>query len=94
MDSRHSNEQLQRMQQAIIQVIDQQLQDNNPPETGATLDRLLSAGLSRSQAMDLIGRIVALEVAEVVRSGTPFDLQRYTDRLCNLPNLPELEASK
>jgi hypothetical protein len=87
-------EQLQRIQQAILQVVHQQLKDNTPPQTGETLDRLLCNGFTRSQAMDLIGRVVALEVAEVIQKGTPFDLERYTARLSKLPDLFDQDVSE
>ena len=40
---------------ALFEVIENQLQSNDPPETRETLDRLMSEGHTREEAMKLIG---------------------------------------
>jgi hypothetical protein len=43
------------LQQAILEVVENQLRANDPPETRQTLDRLLASGYSRKDAIKLIG---------------------------------------
>ena len=40
--------------EALVQVVENQIQDNDPPETRITLDRLMSLGESRENAMRYI----------------------------------------
>jgi len=43
-----------RLQKAILEVVENQIRENNPPETKKTLDRLLKAGYSKDDAMKSI----------------------------------------
>jgi hypothetical protein len=40
---------------AILEVVENQIRNSNPPETRQTLERLLAAGYSRKQAIEMIG---------------------------------------
>ncbi len=73
---------------AILEVIENQLRDNNPPETRATLERLLHAGHSRAEAMRLIACALANEMFSVLKSDAPYDNARYIASLERLPELP------
>jgi hypothetical protein len=44
-----------RLKVAILQVVDNQLRANDPPEIKQTLDRLISEGYSKKKAKELIG---------------------------------------
>lgn len=78
----------QKLQAAILAVVKNQLESNDPPETGETIKRLLAEGFTESQAMDLIGHVVAAEVFGVLAQGKPFDEIRFITALQNLPALP------
>ena len=75
----------QRLQQAVTEVIGNQLRDNNPPVTGETLTRLVTEGFSETEAMRLIGQVVVTEVISVLQQGKPYDEVRYTAALKALP---------
>ena len=45
----------QRAGEAILEAVENQLRDDNPPETALTLARLTTSGESRENAMRLIG---------------------------------------
>ncbi len=77
-----------RLQKAIFEVIINQIRENSPPETGATLLRLIKEGYSREKAMDLIGHVVAQEVIGVLDEGRAFDEKGYREKLNALPALP------
>jgi len=86
------NQQQQRLKAAIIEVVENQLEANDPPEIRETLDRLMSEGYSDQESKELIGNIVALEVFGVLKEGKPFDLDRYVAGLQRLPEIPTLSG--
>lgn len=72
------------LKKLILEVVDNQLRDGNPPETRQTLDRLVQAGYSRRQAKEMIGSVVAAEIWHVMHENQPFDNQRFVDGLNQL----------
>ncbi|MBE0503121.1 MAG: hypothetical protein IBX46_03235 [Desulfuromonadales bacterium] len=84
------NQQQQRLKAAIIEVVENQLEANDPPEIRETLDRLMSEGYSDQESKELIGNVVVVEVFEVLKEGKPFDLDRYVAALQRLPEIPPL----
>ena len=75
-------------QEAILEAVENQLKDNNPPITQKTYQRLKSEGLSSKEAKKLISYVLANEIAEVLDNKEPFNLERYTQNLNNLPDTP------
>jgi peroxiredoxin family protein len=75
-------------QAAILEIIDNQIRDNNPPETRQTLERLLSEGQPEEEAMKLIGCAVAVEIFEIMKHQESFNESRYIENLRKLPELP------
>lgn len=78
----------QRLKSAIIEVVDSQIELNDPPEIRQTLDRLIAEGFTEKEAKELIGNVVVMEVFEVLKAGQPFDIKRYAAALARLPELP------
>ncbi len=79
----------QILKEAILEVVDNQLAANDPPETKKTLERLISEGYSESEAKKLIGTVVVSEVFEVLQAQEVFDEKRYVAALNKLPEIPE-----
>jgi uncharacterized protein YoaH (UPF0181 family) len=77
-----------QLQQAILQVVANQLRDNEPPATRETLQRLLREGCSETEAMRLIAHVVAAEVFGVLKEGRLYDESRFCEALRALPALP------
>jgi len=77
-----------RLKKSIIEVVDNQLQSNDPPETRQTLDRLISEGYSKKEAKDLIGYVVVSEIFDVLKNQEPFNLTRFVNALNKLPKTP------
>jgi hypothetical protein len=73
---------------ALMDVLDNQLRDNDPPETRATLERLLALGSDREEARRLLACVIASEIFDVMKSNTPFDRERFVTRLHLLPAMP------
>ena len=50
------------LKSAILEVVDNQLRANDPPETRQTFDRLISEGYSEEEAKKLIGCVVSEQI--------------------------------
>ncbi len=74
--------------EGIIEAIETQIRDNSPPETRITLDRLMSLGESRNNAMRYIGAVMAQEMFELLQNKQQYNEDRYITNLKNLPELP------
>lgn len=72
---------------AILEVVDNQLAADDPPETRQTLERLMEEGHSRKQARKLIGHVVLAEVMEMLEQNRFFDHRRFSRALKRLPRL-------
>ncbi len=77
------------LKSTIIEVVDNQLAANKPPETRQTFDRLLSEGHSEEEAKRLIGCVVVAEIFNVLKKEERFNLERFVQALNNLPTIPE-----
>ena len=75
--------------EAIRQAVDNQLRDNDPPETRQTFERLIVEGHKEEAARELIAVVMAGEIFEIMKLGREFDLSGYVEALRRLPALPE-----
>ena len=73
------------LKSAILEVVENQLRENNPPETRQTFDRLVSEGHSEEEAKKLIGCVVTSEIFDVLKKQEPFNPQRFVKALNKLP---------
>ena len=78
-----------RLNQAVLEVVENQIRQLNPPATKETLDRLLREGHSQEEARRLIGCVVASEIFDILKTMQAYDEGRYVAALRNLPELPE-----
>ena len=78
----------QRLRKAILEVINNQIKDNDPPETKQALVRLQEEGLTEEDALKLIGYVVASEVFTVLKENRKFDKAKFSSALNALPKLP------
>ena len=76
---------------AILEVVDNQIRENNPPETKLTYERLLREGHTEEEAKRLIGSVVATEIFHVLRDRKEFDKERFVNALNMLPHMPREE---
>jgi Mg/Co/Ni transporter MgtE len=81
----------QKIKNAVIKVVDNQLTSNDPPETKQTFDRLIAEEFSTEEAKNLIGSVVVAEVFDVMTEERQFDMNRYIAALNRLPELPDTE---
>jgi hypothetical protein len=82
----------ERLRRTILQVVEQQLRDNEPPATRQTFARLVREGFSEEEAKKLIGYVVAAEVFGVLREGRRYSERDFTAKLQALPRPPWEEA--
>jgi hypothetical protein len=73
------------LKSAILEVVENQLQANDPPETRQAYDRLISEGYSEVEAKKLIGCVVSSEVFDVLKKQEPFNPERFAKALSELP---------
>ena len=73
---------------AILEIVDNQIRNHDPPEVLATYDRLIGQGHSDEEARRLIGCALASELAGIVNESREYDHCRYRAALEALPQLP------
>jgi hypothetical protein len=73
---------------AIVEVVENQLRDDDPPQTRQTFRRLIEAGHSEKEAKRLIGCVVSAEIFDVLKKNEPFNLERFVKGLNKLPAMP------
>ncbi len=71
-----------------MEVVDNQLRGNDPPETRQTYERLIASGVDDKEARRLIGCIVTSEIFDVLKRRQPFDRARFVAALARLPQMP------
>ena len=66
-----------RLQKLIFEVIENQIRDNNPPETKAAWDRLKAAGYTDLQIRKMIGCVFVEHLYYVMKDKIPMDMEKY-----------------
>jgi len=74
--------------EALAEVIENQLAENNPPETKQTLERLIKSGETRENAIRYIACALSVEVFGAIKHNEPYNQERYINNLNALPELP------
>jgi hypothetical protein len=77
------------LREAILKAVENQLANNNPPETKETYRRLIGEGHSEQDAKLLIASVFAVEIFEVVNRREPYNHVRFVQALNRLPEIPE-----
>ncbi len=72
----------------ILEVVENQLNAGDPPETKATLIRQVNDGIAEQEAKRLIACVVASEIFDVLKQQQPYDHDKYAAALAELPQLP------
>ena len=73
-----------RLKKIVLEVVENQLRDSNPPITRITFNRLNGLGYSDERSKEMIGAIVVEEIFNVLKKQESFDLNRFTERLSDL----------
>lgn len=75
----------------IMEVVENQLRNNDPPQTVQTFGRLIRAGCTEEEAKRLIGCVVSAEIFDILKKNEPFNLERFVRSLDKLPEMPWAE---
>ena len=70
-----------RLKKLVLEVVNNQLRDNDPPIIKEVYEGLLKAGYSVREAKEKIGAVVLTEIYDVMKENQPYDEGRYTDAL-------------
>ncbi|MFO7841395.1 MAG: hypothetical protein R6V48_04465 [Fidelibacterota bacterium] len=76
------------LRDTIFEIVDNQLRNNDPPETKRTYDRLKKDGFDDFTIKQLIGQCIMVEIWEILHENKTFDIERYLHNLSNLPKEP------
>lgn len=74
--------------EAMVEVVENQLAENNPPESKLTLERLMQNGESRENAIRYITCALSVEIFGALKNNEPYNNERYIKNLKALPELP------
>lgn len=76
------------LKESLMDVVDNQLRDDDPPETRQTFNRLISQGISEEDAKIYIGQAVCVEIWDIMRNRKEFNKERFVRNLKRLPEEP------
>ncbi len=75
-----------RLRKLILEAVDRQLNEGDPPEVVATYVRLRGMGYSDEQTRTFIARALLTELYEMLKTGKPYHHARYVAALDRLPD--------
>lgn len=76
------------LKKAILEVVSNQLRSKDPPETSATLNRLIAEGYSKQESLELIGAVVSAHIYDMLKNQRVYDNKKYVSDLNKLPDMP------
>jgi len=76
------------LKETFLQIVDNQIEQNDPPETAQTLKRLMKEGWSKMDAKNLIAQCVVVEIWNINKHMEPFNMERFKNNLSKLPEEP------
>lgn len=66
-----------RLKRIILEIVENQLRENDPPAARQAYQKLLDVGYSTREAKEKIGAVVLEEIYDVVKENQPYDEKRY-----------------
>ncbi len=76
------------LKESLMDVVDNQIRNDDPPETRQTFNRLISQGISEEDAKIYIGQAVCVEIWDIMRNRKEFNKERFVRNLKRLPEEP------
>ncbi|MEH7385873.1 hypothetical protein V7147_10735 [Bacillus sp. JJ1521] len=74
-----------KLKSKILEIVDNQIEINDPKSTKETLERLIGMGFSEIESKEMIGRVLVEEMYDLLKNQVPFNEKRYTEKLSILP---------
>lgn len=78
----------ENLREQIFEIIKNQLENNDPPETQETYDRLRKEGFDDFTCKQLIGQCLSVELFDAIKFKKPYNNERYVKNLKALPKEP------
>lgn len=75
-----------KLKSTILEVVDNQLQMNEPKCTKRTLNRLFDLGYSLEESKEMIASVLLEEMYYVMKDNIPFNEKQYAKKLSKLPD--------
>jgi len=72
------------LKKIVLQAVDNQLRENNPPITKITFERLQQSGYTTQQAKEKISAVLLEEMYDVLKTKQPYNEERYSNKLLKL----------
>jgi hypothetical protein len=82
---------VKRVRAELRQVLQNQMEAGEPPETKQTFERLRAAGVPEDEIWRLMSAVLAGELATMMREERLYDRDHYVRALSGLPNWPPRE---
>jgi hypothetical protein len=76
-------------QSVLVEAIENQIRDGKPTEAKNTLNKLMLVGIARDEAVQMMARVLAVEVHAILKEERAFNNEWYVKALQALPNLPD-----
>ena len=76
------------LHESIMEILDNQIKNNDPPKTKEIFDRLIEQCISKKEVRRLIGCVIAAEIYDIMKNQQSFNQERYIQRLNRLPEMP------
>ena len=73
-----------QLHEAVHEIVENQIRDGKPIETKVTLNRLMTLGYDRHEAIHKIGAIVLEEIFNIMKNQKKFDEKKYVNKLKKL----------
>ena len=73
----------------FLNTVQEQISSGEPPVVRETRDRLVSQGLSESEAAQMIAIVLRNEMKQMIAESRSFDDVRFSGLLHQLPTLPQ-----
>ncbi|THE12186.1 hypothetical protein E1I69_11740 [Bacillus timonensis] len=74
-----------KLKSKILEIVDNQININDPKITKETMERLMGLGYSETESKEMIGRVLVEEMYDILKNQVPFNEKRYSDKLNMLP---------
>jgi hypothetical protein len=74
----------EKVRTKLLEVVENQININNPKCTKENLNRLMDLGYTRDDSIMLIGGILVEEMHAMMKNQVPFNEERYAEKLAKL----------
>ena len=71
----------QRLKKTLLEIVENQLRENDPPSTGETFRQLKDKGYSDREAKEKIASVVLGDIYDILSDGKKFDEAAYNRKL-------------